>query len=165
MKFVANENDVLDVTEKGKVTIKGKGQTEIFAIAESTKNYNRCVSEVIKVTVSAKKAVAKTTKKATPRQIVLDKIRNFIAKALKYRKVKLKWKAVKGATGYQIAYSTKKKNFKIIKTVSKAGKTVLKSRKLKRSKTYYFAVRAYTKAKGKYIYGKYSVIKKVRIRR
>lgn len=165
MKFVANENDVLDVTEKGKVTIKGKGQTEIFAIAESTKNYNRCVSEVIKVTVSAKKAVAKTTKKAAPRQIVLDKIRNFIAKALKYRKVKLKWKAVKGATGYQIAYSTKKKNFKIIKTVSKAGKTVLKSRKLKRSKTYYFAVRAYTKAKGKYIYGKYSVIKKVRIRR
>ena len=66
--------------------------------------------------------------------------------------VKIKWKKVKGATGYQVYYSTKKNsNYKIGKTIKK-GKTVSATVKsLKSNKKYYFKVRAVKKkSKGKF---------------
>ncbi|MBQ7740974.1 MAG: fibronectin type III domain-containing protein [Eubacterium sp.] len=66
--------------------------------------------------------------------------------------VSLKWKKVKGATGYQVYYSTKKKKgYKKAKTIKK-GKTVkVTIKKLKSNKKYYFKVRALKKKKkGKY---------------
>ncbi len=57
--------------------------------------------------------------------------------------VKLSWKRVSGATGYQVYYSVyKSKNYKKAKTISNGLTTSATVNKLKSSKTYYFKVRA-----------------------
>lgn len=64
-----------------------------------------------------------------------------------------------------MTYSTSKK-FKKAKTVTvKSGKTVKKTiSKLKSKKTYYVKVRAVKKVKGKSYIGKWSAVKKVKIK-
>lgn len=64
--------------------------------------------------------------------------------------VKLRWKKVKGATGYQIYDSNKKK---IIKTVKSRTVTI---KKLKPNKKYKFKIRFYKKNKNKTTYSKYT---------
>ena len=49
--FLANENDVLEVTEDGYVTILGTGTTQIYAVAKASDNFVRQVSDAITVTV------------------------------------------------------------------------------------------------------------------
>ena len=70
-----------------------------------------------------------------------------------HRKLKVKWKKVKGAVGYKVRYSTKK-SLKKYKTKFVKGKsTTLK--KLKRNKRYYIKVRAFkTQTNGKRLYSK-----------
>lgn len=66
--------------------------------------------------------------------------------------VKLKWKKVKKATGYQVYYSTSKnKNYKKAKSITKGKTVTAKITKLKSNKKYYFKVRAVKgKNKGKF---------------
>lgn len=72
----------------------------------------------------------------------------------------IKYKAISGITGYQIQYSTSAK-FKSAKTAYSGTKTTLSVKKLKKKKTYYVRVRAYTKdSTGKVYYGKWSAVKK-----
>ncbi|MCR5430281.1 MAG: sialidase [Eubacterium sp.] len=93
-------------------------------------------------------------------KIVPGKVKITKAKGTK-KKIKLKYKKVKGAGGYEIQWA-KKKSFK--------GKKVKKTKKLKytikrkdkKRKKYYVRVRAYKKVKGKYYYGKFSKKKKVK---
>ena len=74
-------------------------------------------------------------------------------------------KKVAGAAGYEIKYSTNKKFKKSVKTVRFTGKSKTIS-KLKKNKTYYVKVRAYKKdANGNKVYGKYSKIKKIKIKK
>lgn len=78
--------------------------------------------------------------------------------------VKLK-KKVNGAKGYQLTYATNSKFTKDKKNVDmkSTSKTISK---LKKGKTYYVKVRAYTKdSKGKKVYGNYSNVKKVKIKK
>lgn len=78
-------------------------------------------------------------------------------------KVSLNWKKVKGAKGYEIQYSTSKKwKGKKTKRTSKTKYTV---KGLKKNKTYYFRVRAYKLDGKKKIYGKWSTVKKVKIKK
>lgn len=71
-------------------------------------------------------------------------------------KIKLSWKKVSGATGYQIKYSTSKKfkksNTKTV-TIKKTKKTF---KNLKYNKKYYFKIRAYKKSGKKKIYSAWS---------
>ncbi len=99
-----------------------------------------------------------------------------VAKPAKVKKLTLKnsakktmqvsFKKVKGADGYQITYSAGKKfPKKSTKSVSvtKVKKAV---KNLKKGKTYYVKVRAYKKdSTGKKIYGAYSSVKKVKIKK
>ena len=80
----------------------------------------------------------------------------------KRKKVKLTVKKIKEAKGYQIAYSTSKK-FKKKKTVT-SKKTTVTIKNLKK-KTYYFKVRAYCVNNGEKQFGKWSKVKKIKIRR
>ena len=66
--------------------------------------------------------------------------------------LKVSWKKVAGASGYVVYRSNKKTSgYKAVKTIKK-GKTVSYSdKKVKRGKTYYYKVRAYTTVKGKKI--------------
>lgn len=67
-----------------------------------------------------------------------------------------------GVTGYQVTYSLNKK-FKTKKSV-KVKKTSAVLKKLRSGRTYYVKVRAFKKVNGTRIYGKYSAVKKVRVR-
>ena len=73
------------------------------------------------------------------------KVKGVKAKNLKGKKVKVTWKAVSDSTGYTVKYATNKK-FKKAKEQdvpnATAKKVILK--KLKKGKTYFIAVQAYT---------------------
>lgn len=81
------------------------------------------------------------------------------------KKVTVTYKKVSGATSYKVIYSTSKK-FKKAKTATvKSGKTVKKTiSKLKSKKRYYVKVCAVKKVKGKNYTGKWSAVKKVKVK-
>ena len=77
--------------------------------------------------------------------------------------VTIKWKKIKGVSGYAIYRSTKKSgSYKKIKTVKKASTTSYTNKNLSSNKKYYYKVRAYKNVKGKKVYGSYSSVKSVR---
>jgi hypothetical protein len=100
------------------------------------------------------------------------KVGNVTAKAKTGRKAVISWKKNKSADGYQIRYSPDKNFEKSIKFVninkSKMKKTLTK---LKAGKTWFVQIRTYKKIKnptdGKTstIYGKWSKVKKVKIKK
>ena len=131
------------------------------------------VYDLSMVTAPAKKADTTTpanpAKPSTPEKkvpVVKAPARVQVrAKALKGKKVKVSLKKVAQAKGYEITYSTSinftKKTTKTI-TTKNLTKTV---KKLKKKKTYYIKARAY-KLDGKTkVYGKWSLIKKVTIKK
>ena len=78
-------------------------------------------------------------------------------------KVTLSWKKVTGAKGYQLQYALNKK-FKKKKSIQ-TKKTKYTIKKLKKKKTYYIRVRAYKMNGKKKVYGKWSKVKKVKIKK
>lgn len=78
-------------------------------------------------------------------------------------KVKVIWKKVTGAAGYQVQYSLNKRMRAAKQKKCKAASLTIK--KLKKKKTYYVRVRAYKYVNGKKVYGKWSSIKKVKIKK
>ncbi len=98
-------------------------------------------------------------KKITVKKVTRVKLSNPAAGRLKIRYGK-----VSGAKGYQIRYSTKKdmKSAKKIKSTS-TTKTVSK---LKKGKTYYVQIRAFKlNTAGNRVYGKWSDVKKIKLKR
>jgi len=80
------------------------------------------------------------------------------------KKAKVTWKKVSHATGYQVQCSTSKKFNKNKKTSStnKLKKTI---KGLKKGKTYYIRVRAYSMDSGMRYYAPWSSVKKVKIKK
>ena len=115
------------------------------------------------VTAPAKKA--DDTKPVTPAKPSAPARVQVRAKALKGKKVKVSLKKTAEAKGYEIVYSTNvnftKKTTKKISTKN-LTKTI---KKLKKKKTYYIKARAY-KLDGKTkVYGRWSLIRKVTIKK
>lgn len=77
-------------------------------------------------------------------------------------KLNLSFKKVKKAKGYQISYGINKNFSKEKKFTTKKNKYTFK--KLKKGKTYYVRVRAYKINGSKKVYGKWSVVKKIKAR-
>lgn len=116
-----------------------------------------------------KASVATSTKSsASPVSAVKVKTpavaKSFNVKNKKKKTASLTWKKVSGAKGYEVQYALNKKftKQKKSKLVTKPKLTV---KKLKKGKTYYFRVRAYKINHGKKVYGKWTSIKKVKIRK
>lgn len=85
------------------------------------------------------------------------------AKNIAGKKAAISYKKSVEAEGYQIQYATKK-NFSGKKTVTtKKTNATLKS--LKKGKTYYVRVRAYRTLDGKTVYGNWSNVKTVKIKK
>lgn len=81
------------------------------------------------------------------------------------KKVTVTYKNVSGATSYKVTYSTSKKFAKAKTVTVKSGKTVKKTiSKLKSKKTYYVKVCAVKKVSGKNYTGKWSAVKKVKVK-
>ena len=78
-------------------------------------------------------------------------------------KVKVIWKKVTGAAGYQVQYSLNKRMRAAKQKKCKAASLTIK--KLKKKKTYYVRVRAYKMVNGRKVYGKWSGVKKVKIKK
>ena len=93
----------------------------------------------------------------------LSKVILRVPKNKKGRKLVVRWNAVKDAKGYQLQYALNKK-FKKKKSIQ-TKKTKYTIKKLKKKKTYYIRVRAYKMNGKKKVYGKWSTVKKVKIRK
>ena len=81
----------------------------------------------------------------------------------KKQSVTVSWKKVPGAAGYQICYSTSKKWKNKKQKLSRKNKLIVK--KLKKKKTYYFRVRAYRMNGAKKVYGAWSKVRKIKIKK
>ena len=93
----------------------------------------------------------------------LSKVILQVPKNKKGRKLVVRWNAVKDVKGYQLQYALNKK-FKKKKSVQ-TKKTKYTIKKLKKKKTYYIRVRAYKMNGKKKVYGKWSKVKKVKIKK
>lgn len=96
------------------------------------------------------------TKVKAPGKVKLSKL-----KKVKKNKIKITYKKVKDAKGYQIQYATNAK-MKKAKSVT-TSKTNYTSKKLKKGKTYYVRVQAYKMDGSKKVYGKWSTVKKIKL--
>ena len=108
---------------------------------------------------TSKPKVSMGKKVQMPSKIILKSAKN-----VKGKKLFIKWEKDKNAKGYQISYSTNRKFKKNTKTTA-TPKTTFTVKKLKKKKTYYVRVRAYTLSNGKKVYGKWSSVKKVKIKK
>ncbi len=79
------------------------------------------------------------------------------------RSVRLKWRKVKGATGYQVYRSTSRKGH--FRKIATTRKNHLTNKKLKPGKTYFYKVRAFRTVKKKKKLGRFSAVLKVRTKK
>lgn len=87
------------------------------------------------------------------------------AKNSKKKTLVVKAKKTSGAAGYEYIIATDKKFKKNVKK-STTTKTSVRFKKLKKGKTYYVKVRAYKKdSANSKVYGSYSAVKKVKIKK
>lgn len=127
---------------------------ETFSIAKVNESENK------KQPTTEKKDTTKTIETAiAPKKAVLKKV-----KATGKKKVKIIVKKTsEKINGYEVILSTKK-NFKKAKKVT-TKKNIVTVRKLKAGKKYFVKVRAFKKVGNKKIYGKYSTVKKVIVKK
>ena len=134
MSFTSSNLKVAVVgKDTGKVTVKGTG--------------------VATITIKAGGASKKVTVKVSPKKQAVKS-----AKAVKGRKLTVKWAKDKRASGYQVQVSVSKDFKKGVKTkvVSKASCTFTK---LKPGKRYYVRIRSYKKSGKEKLYGAWSKAK------
>ena len=94
-----------------------------------------------------------------------SKVKIASVKNLKGRKVKITWKKAANAGGYKVYRATSSKGkYHCIKTAGSKTRGWTNT-KLKKGKTYYYKVRAYRKVSGKTLYGSYSSVKKIKIKK
>ena len=148
LTYSVADKKVATVDKKGKVTVKGYGQTKITITSAAKGKYPK-----------AKKTITLTVKP------VRTKIASV--KSTKSKNMVVKWKKDTKATGYVIQYSTDKKFKKGVKTVTiTKNKTTSKTiGKLKGGKNYYVRVCTYKKSNGKQIKGSYSAVKSVKVKK
>lgn len=109
-----------------------------------------------KIPVTTKKPQP-TKKLAKPRQMKFKSAKNY-----KKKRISLKWKKIKGATKYQIKWVLGRGKKAKTKTKSlKRTTTSYAFKGLKKGKTYKVYIRAYNKSG----WGKWSVVKKVKIKK
>lgn len=123
-----------------------------------------------KVDPNATTTPASTTKSSDTKNVKKPgktKVKQAIKKKKSPKKISIKLKKVKGTKGYQVAVYKSKKNAKknkkaIKKKYSKKIKFILKSKKFKKYKKLYVRARAYKLNGKKKVFGKWSIIKKVK---
>ena len=138
---------------------------ETFSIAKVNESDNKNQTDNTqtdnkKQPTTAKKNTTKPAEKAVaPKKAVVKRV-----KALGKKKIKITVKkSSKQVSGYEVILSTKK-NFKNAKKIT-TKKNVITVKKLKAGKKYFVKVRAFKKVGNKKIYGNYSTVKKVIVKK
>lgn len=141
------------------------GGTKIPDIPAANNNSGNNQTSVTQTPVpnnQAQDVTAPSVKKPSkPGRVKLNKLTST-----KKKTIKVNWTKLKKVTGYQILAATNKKMTKGRKTITLKGAKLTSKviKKLKSGKTYYLKMRAYN-SKGKLIsYGKWSAVKKVKVR-
>ena len=192
LEQIMNKNNLtiaqIEEINKVKQKINAIGTVDLSKesqIAEARKSYNALTSEqkelisadILKVLTDAEKNIvslkaekktqdeAKKKAEAAKKKYTPSKTSIKSIKKLKKNQVKLTWKKVKNATGYEVYQSMKKNSgYKKVKTITKNKTVTYKAGKLKKKKTYYFKIRTYRKAGGTTYYGNYSNVKKMKVK-
>ena len=133
---------------------------ETFSIAKVNESENKNQTDNKKQPATEKKDTTKPAEKAVaPKKTVVKKV-----KALGKKKIKITVKkSSEQVSGYEVILSTKK-NFKNAKKIT-TKKNVVTVKKLKAGKKYFVKVRAFKKVGNKKIYGNYSTVKKVIVKK
>ena len=139
--YSSSNKNVAVVSSTGKVTVKAGGYAYITVKASENGNY--------------KSAYVKTKIISAPR----DFTSKDVSKVKKTGKTtaKITWKSLAGAKGYTVQLATNK-TFKGAKTV-KNSKNTANFTNLKKGKTYYVRIKAYTKVSGKNYSNKWYTVK------
>ena len=133
---------------------------ETFSIAKVNESENKNQTDNKKQPATEKKDTTKPIETAiAPKKAVLKKVK---ATGKKTVKIIVK-KTSEKINGYEVILSTKK-NFKKAKKVT-TKKNAVTVKKLKAGKKYFVKVRAFKKVGNKKIYGKYSTVKKVIVKK
>lgn len=152
-KYTYTEPEVPKEDETTTANTQKQPETTSSVVKETTTNGNGAIkgqSKEEKAIADAKKVKLKWKKH----------------KKLSKNKVKLSWKKAKNITGVVIySKSTKKGKYKVLKRIKNKNKTSYIVKKLKKNKTYYFKIRAYRIINGKKVYGAYSKVKKIKIKK
>lgn len=143
--YESSNKKVATVSASGKITMKSMGKTVITIKTAETSSY--------------KAGTRRITLNLNPKKPQLKYL-----KSQKKKTAAVKWKKVKGISGYQIQYSISK-NFKGAKTAKASKKAVSGTiKKLKSKKKYYVRIRTYKKAYGQTVYSSWSKVKKVKVK-
>ena len=138
---------------------------ETFSIAKVNESDNKNQTDNTqtdnkKQPTTAKKNTTKPAEKAVaPKKAVVKRVKSLGKKKIK---ITVK-KSSKQVSGYEVILSTKK-NFKNAKKIT-TKKYVITVKKLKAGKKYFVKVRAFKKVGNKKIYGNYSTVKKVIVKK
>ena len=134
MTFTSSKPKIASVNKNtGKVTVKNTG--------------------IATITIKAGKASKKVTIMVSPKKQSVKSV-----KAVKGKKLTVKWAKDKTASGYEVQVSTDKKFEKNVKS-KKTSKTSYTFAKLKTGKKYYVRVRSYKKSGKETVYGAWSTVK------
>ena len=141
LTYTSSNKNVAVVSSTGKVTVKAGGYAYITVKASENGNY--------------KSAYVKTKIISAPR----DFTSKDVSKVKKTGKTtaKITWKSLAGAKGYTVQLATNK-TFKGAKTVKNSKNTATLTG-LKKGKTYYVRINAYTKVSGKNYSNKWYTVK------
>ena len=144
LSYSSSNKKAVTVNKSGRVTIKGYGKSTITIKAPETEEYK-----------SAKKKITVTV---IPKKVAVKSLKSLEAERIRYS-----WKADKTVDGYQV-YGSQKKDFSY-KTFQRFLKSAsISLHGLKSGKRYYFKVRAYKKVGKNRYYGKWSKVKKIKVR-
>lgn len=154
-------DNTFSVTTYDSATRKQLKGSSTYTIVKEEEKAQDTTQNVNNNTNGSNKNQAQTSVAATLKKETIKK-----AVSTKTKTAKLTWTKDKNATGYQIAYTYQKgfkKNVKytLVKNNTKTSTTL---KKLKKGKTLYVKVRSYKTVNGKKVYGKYSTVKKVKIK-
>lgn len=141
------------ISNPSKITYKVKNLKSATKYRFRVKAYLKADGKTYKSTACTKKVTYTRPAKAAIRSLTRYK---------GYKRLRVKWKAVAGCTGYNIKIATDKKMKNVVGsyTVKGSKNLKLKIKKLSKKKTYYVKVRAYLKI-GKTTYnGLYSSVVK-----
>ena len=139
--------------QKMKKNLTGNGSFVTATVTDSTG-----VSFAVSGSNNGNQNPQQTVKK--PAKVKITKAKN-----VKTKKLTVKWKKTSKAKGYQIQIATNKKFTKGKKTKT-LSKTTYSFKKLKKNKYYYVRIRAYVyDSNHKKVYGSWSTVKKVKIKK
>jgi len=168
IKFGLGKNSGDTIEDKGKATIKISNVSLITTTKIPDPDYvkNQQTTTAVENQTNVAETVTAPGEGSAKDKVTVAKTK--IKKATRSKngkKVTLKFKKVTGATGYKIKISTSKKFSKKKTKTYDSKKTTKVIKRLKANKKYYVKVMAYAKTNAGVVNGKWSKVKKIKIKK